>query len=79
MGDKWGKCKTGNAPYCWYSAVWRIAGIFLCYIKWGTGGLLWGTVLLPVFFDGSVDGFAVFPVLPCGTLRAHVIAVLVVI
>lgn len=29
------------------------------------------------FFDGSVDGFAVFTVLPCRTLRAHVVAVLV--
>lgn len=45
----------------------------------GIGGPLRSAVRLPGFFEGSVNGFAVFPVLPCGTLRAHVVAVLIII
>lgn len=51
--------QNGNAPYCWYSTVWRTAITRRCYLKWGISGRLLGAFQPPCVFDGFVNGFAV--------------------
>lgn len=71
--------KSGSAPYCWYSTVWRTDAMGIYYLKWGIGGRLWGAFQPPCVFDSLVNGFAVFTVLFCRTLAAYITAVLVVV
>lgn len=79
MWPKWGKCiKYQCAILLVFSGMAHFLNLRML-IQMGTDGLLWGTVQLPGFLNGIVDGFAVFTVLFCRALRAHVVAVFVVI
>ncbi len=79
MWSRWGKCiKRQCAILLVFSGMAHCLNIE-CYLIWGTAGRLWGVAQSAGVFDGSVDGFAVFPVLLCRTFATYVVAVLVIV
>lgn len=79
MWGRWGKCiKRQCAILLVFSGMAHCVNIE-CYLRWGTAGRLWGVGQSAGVFDGSVDGLAVFTVLFCRALAAHVVAVLVIV
>ncbi len=79
MWVRWGKCiKRQCTILLIFSGMVHCVNIE-CYFKWGTAEWLWGVAQSAGVFDGSVDGFAVFPVFLCRAVAAHVVAVLVIV